>query len=156
MINSRGWSNTLLKENLFAAEKFLLKNSQKKEIFEIIPHKLQYKITRKGKGPIVRLDHLPLVRYIGKDLDGHVLINQPQPQLLSFEEVLPGLAQGILGMKEMEKRTLYIHPDLGYTGKKSASLAPHSLLIFEVEVIQADLPHVETNIPFVSKKEYIR
>ncbi len=45
---------------------------------------------------------------------------------------------GLLGMKEGEKRTLYIHPELGFG--TADTFFPNSLLVIEVEVVQADGP----------------
>jgi peptidylprolyl isomerase len=41
-------------------------------------------------------------------------------------------------MKEGEKRTIYIHPDLGYG--TSGMLPPNSLLTFEVEIMKSHVP----------------
>ena len=55
---------------------------------------------------------------------------------MPIKQSIPGFAKGMLGMKEGEKRVLYIHPELAYglTGQ----LPPNSLLIFEVEIVKAN------------------
>ena len=68
-------------------------------------------------------------------MNGELLQPDYEEELIPLDEALPGLKQGMVGMKEGEKRLLFIHPDLGY-GKES--YVPNSLLIFDIEVIKAD------------------
>lgn len=64
--------------------------------------------------------------------------------MISLDETIPGFNKGLIGMKEGEKRTLFIHPDYGYG--TSGYLPPNSLLTFEVELIKANSPKsVETD-----------
>lgn len=58
--------------------------------------------------------------------------------MISLDETIPGFSKGIVGMKEGEKRTLYIHPDLAYG--VNGSLPPNSLLTFEIEIVKANNP----------------
>ena len=58
-----------------------------------------------------------------------------------LDESLPGLNKALLGMKEGEKRTVFIHPDLGFG--THGYLPPNSLLTFDIEVVQANAPHAE-------------
>ena len=55
---------------------------------------------------------------------------------------IPGLKSGIIGMKEGEKRTIYIHPDRAYGTQ--GYLPPNSLLTFEIELIKANAPEADT------------
>ena len=54
---------------------------------------------------------------------------------LPIKQSIPGFAKGLVGMKEGEKRILYIHPELAYG--LAGHLPPNSLLIFEVEIVKA-------------------
>jgi len=47
-------------------------------------------------------------------------------------------------MKEGEKRTIFVHPSLGY-GDKGA-LLPNSLLTYEVELIKADISQKQIDL----------
>ena len=54
-------------------------------------------------------------------------------------------------MKEGEKRTIYIHPELGYG--TSGYLPPNSLLVFEIEVVKANAtPEQEDSFTSISKE----
>lgn len=122
-------------KNLKKAEEFLAANSQNKDVIELEKGKLQYKVVQKGGGPEVKPYFSPLVQYTSKDLDGFVFSNSSK-EVVDLGAVIPGLSKGLIGMKEGEKRTIYIHPDLGY-GTKEAVL-PNLLLIFDVEIIKAN------------------
>lgn len=130
-------------KNLTAAESFLKENEQKKGVISVDPQ-LQYKVLAKGKGKKVTADATPLVHYTGKLLDGTTFASSyetEQPISLPMSQSIPGFSKGLVGMKEGEKRILYIHPELAYG--VSGHLPPNSLLIFEVEIVNAgdaDLP----------------
>ena len=36
------------------------------------------------------------------------------PITIPLDQTIPGFSKGIVGMKEGEKRRLFVHPDLGY------------------------------------------
>jgi peptidylprolyl isomerase len=123
-------------QNLKKAEEFLTTNAVKQGIIVLEPGKLQYKIDKAGTGVKVEEHDSPLIRYTGKFLDGTVFGSTKEDDLISLDETIPGFSKGLLGMKEGEKRTLYIHPDLGYG--TAGYLPPNSLLTFEVEIVKAN------------------
>ncbi len=126
-------------ENLAKATAFLEKNKTKEGVVTL-EEKLQYEIKQVGIGEEVAQGTTPLIHYKGTLLDGTVFGNSydiGQPITLPLSQTIQGFAKGITGMREGEKRTLYIHPDLGYG--VNGHLPPNSLLIFEVEVMQANL-----------------
>lgn len=51
---------------------------------------------------------------------------------MPLSETILGFAKGVEGMREGERRKLYIHPELGYA--LFGHVAPNSLLIVDVEV----------------------
>lgn len=124
--------------NLTQAAAFLQENAKKEGVHEIQPGKLQYKVEKEGKGNAVEASYSPLVRYNGRYGNGTVFSVTEEPERLSLEEIPEGMKLGVLGMKEGETRTIYIHPELGF-GTDDAFF-PNSLLMIEVEVIQADGP----------------
>ena len=103
--------------------------------------KLHYKIEVSGDGAEVQPHFSPLVRYAGKFLDGTTFGSSKEDEMISLDETIPGITKGIVGMKEGEKRTIFIHPELGYG--TSGNLPPNSLLAFEVEIIKAQAPQMQ-------------
>ena len=126
------------KTNLQIAEEFLATNSKKEGVVELEPNKLQYKIEHTGNGEVVKPHCTPTIRYVGKYPDGNVFGASKEGEPISLDETLPGFTKAIIGMREGEKRTIYIHPELGYG--TSGYLAPNSLLTFEIEIVKADTP----------------
>lgn len=133
--------NEISNENLKEAEDFLQKNSRAEGVVTLIPGKLEYKIIKQGNGPEVELHSTPSIHYTGSYLDGTVFGSSAdlnEPIRLPLDQTISGFSKGIVGMKEGEKRILYIHPDLGYG--VSGQLPPNTLLIFEIEVVKANNP----------------
>jgi peptidylprolyl isomerase len=124
-------------KNLDDAEAFLEENAHHKGIVQLDPGKLQYRIDQEGAGDAVVANATPVIHYTGKYMDGTVFGTSAdgEPIPLPLDQTIPGFSRGIVGMKEGEKRTLFIHPELGYG--TSGHLAPNSLLVFEVEIIEA-------------------
>ena len=126
------------KTNLEKAIQFLAKNKKQKGVVALEEGKLQYKIEKKGDGQEVGPHFTPLIRYVGKYLDGSVFGSSKEDEVIALDEAIPGFSKGMLGMKEGEKRVLYIHPDLAYG--TAGYLPPNSLLTFEVEIVKAQAP----------------
>lgn len=120
-------------KNLQEAESFLEENGQKEGVFVRENGKLQFEILKTGSGAAIEPYHAPLVRYRAEFLHGPSLLEEPVEERIILEEAIPGLAIGLIGMKEGEIRKLYIHPEMGHP----SSSHPQSLLIFEVEVLSA-------------------
>ena len=125
-------------KNLDEANAFLKDNVHAKGVVEIIPEKLQYVILQEGKGPVVEEHGNPEITYTGKYIDGTVFGSSDAaggPITVPLDQTIPGFSKGIVGMKEGEKRRLFVHPEVGYgTG---GQLLPNSLLIFDIEVVKA-------------------
>lgn len=130
-------------ENLKKAETFLAENSKHDGMISLEEGKVQYVVSEKGEGAEVESHFSPLIRYTGKYLDGSVFGTSKEEEMISLDEIIPGLKAGLVGMREGEKRTVYIHPDFAYG--TNGYLPPNSLLTFEVEVVKANAPISETN-----------
>lgn len=126
-------------ENLEVANNFMKENKANPDIVELEDGLLQYKVEQEGKGDAVQAHFSPLVRYKGTFLDGNVFGESSEDELISLDETIEGFSKGIVGMKEGEKRTLFIHPKLGF-GDQQGMFNPNSLLTFEIEVVKADAP----------------
>ena len=135
--------------NLQKAEEFLSKNKKEKGVIEIEEGKLQYIRLQEGFGEEVKADFSPVIRYIGTLLDGKTFGESSKDEVIVLNETIPGFNKSIVGMKEGEKRKVFIHPDFGYGTMNF--LPPNSLLTFEIEVIKANAPKVEESAASVSK-----
>ncbi|MDP1879370.1 MAG: FKBP-type peptidyl-prolyl cis-trans isomerase [Parachlamydiaceae bacterium] len=126
--------------NLKAANEFIEKNKNDKTVKEIVPGKLQYTVLKEGTGAVVEPHSSPKIHYTGKYQNGTVFGTSEEmggPITIPLDQTIPGFSKGITGMKEGEKRRLFIHPDLGF-GTASQQLQPNELIIFDVEVIKAN------------------
>ncbi len=127
-------------ENLKKADEFLEKNKTSPGVNVLESGKLQYLVEHQGNGPVVTDKSAPLVRYKAKFLDGTTVdIPKGEDRIdLKEQELIPGFKHALIGMKENEKRTVFVHPDLAF--KTQGVSQANSLVIFEIEVIKA---HVE-------------
>lgn len=124
--------------NLMEAEMFLKNNISVSDVVVLVEDKLQYKIVQSGEGEEVSLSSAPCIYFKGYLLNGKMFGSSeksPEPVKIVLAQTIPGVAQGMVGMKAGEKRILYIHPDLGYGSAENMPILPNSLLIFEVEVV---------------------
>lgn len=128
----------LAETNLKAANDYIIQNKSKPNVKEI-EEKLQYTILEEGNGATVVEHNTPLINYSGAFIDGTVFSSSKEaggPITIPLDQTIPGFSKGIVGMKEGEKRRLFVHPDLGYG--TAGQLPPNSMLIFDIEVIKAD------------------
>lgn len=130
-------------ENLKKSEEFLANNQSASGIKVLEKDKLQYRVEKEGTGPAVDEHCTPLIRFSGNFLDG-TPFSSKEEERISLEEknLLPGFEKILLGMKEGEKRTAYIHPELAY-GMKNVDLPPNSLITLDIEVLKANAPAEE-------------
>lgn len=131
----------LAEDNLKAANEFMAKNAKADKVVVIEPGKLEYLIVQEGTGPAVTEHSTPQIQYTGKYIDGSVFGSSEQsggPITIPLDQTIPGFSKGIVGMKEGEKRRLFVHPDLGYG--TSGHLPPNALLIFDIDLVKADMP----------------
>lgn len=142
-MNEKDCADTLLEvfeqvtsKNLEETNSFMARNANKEGIVSLQKNKLQYKIKKHGSGTTVEKCSSPIIRYSGNFLHGKTAGTFQNEVLIPINEAITGFSQGVTGMKEGEKRTIYIHPELGF-GKKG-NIPPNSLLIFEVEVIKVN------------------
>jgi len=137
--------------NLALAEEFLKQNTNISGIVSLEEGKVQYKVEKEGEGSNLEENSSPLIRYVGKFLDGTVFGSSVEDEPIFLSDMISGLKSGIMGMKEGEKRTIYIHPDYGYGTQ--GSLPPNSLLTFEIEVVKANAPVAEESSPSIPNSE---
>ncbi len=141
----------LADKNLNEANIFMAENVKNEGIVVLEKDKLQYRVEKKGEGMVVEDHFSPMIRYSGKFLDGKVFGASQEDELISLDETIPGFAKGIVGMKEGERRTIFIHPELGYGS--NGYLPPNTLLVFDIEVVKANAtPAQEDSFTSISKE----
>lgn len=126
--------------NLALANAFMASNAKKPGVIALSPGKVQYRVVQAGKGQQVTLQAAPLIRYTGHFLDGSLFGDSDAsggPIAVHISQMIPGFRDGVAGMREGEKRRLFIHPDSAYG--VTNDIPPNSLLIFDIEVIKADV-----------------
>jgi peptidylprolyl isomerase len=126
-------------QNLAKAQAFLDKQAQQPAMQAIEGNKIVFKVDREGSGSAIKEGDIPVITYHGTLMDGSVFASSQstgQPIALPLDQAIPGFSIGLKGMKEGEKRTLYIHPELAYGTQ--GQLPPNSLLIFEIELLKAN------------------
>jgi peptidylprolyl isomerase len=132
--------------NLKAADEFMKKNKTEPGITVVVPDKLQYTVLSPGTGAVVEAHASPKILYTGKYQDGTVFGSSEEmggPITIPLDQTIPGFSKGIVGMKEGEKRRLFVHPDLGYG--TTGQLPPNELLIFDIEVVKANSDDAKGN-----------
>lgn len=128
-------------KNLAAAKAFLAENAAKDGVTTLASG-LQYKVLTEGSGPKPAATATVTVHYRGRLIDGTEFdssYSRNEPATFPLEGVIPGWTEGLQLMGEGAKWELYVPPDLGYGERGAGSrIPPHSALIFEVELLEAD------------------
>ena len=93
-----------------------------------------------GMGPKIQTGQVAVVAY-KLTLEDDTLIEKtsvrsPFTFTLGSNQVIPGLNQGVEGMKVSEKRLLRIPPELAYGDKDVGYIPANSTLIFHIELLQ--------------------
>lgn len=130
----------LAAKNLKEAESFLAKESKASNIKSLNEGKVLYKVLNEGKGAAVEAQGKVAIRYKGSLLNGEVFGESTKEEVLDMSQIVVGLREAMIGMKEGEKRLIHIHPEKAYGTE--GMLPPNSLLSFEIEVAQAKIENV--------------
>jgi FKBP-type peptidyl-prolyl cis-trans isomerase len=103
---------------------------------------MEYEVITVGKGKVAKDNDQVSVHYEGKLENGTVFDSskkrgEPFTFLLGAKQVISGWDVGVEGMKEGEKRMLYIPSEMAY-GERGVPgvIPPKSKLIFEVELLK--------------------
>ena len=116
--------------------KFLAKNrSDDPKVVETASG-LQYKILSPGKGGAKPTDtDIALVNYEGKLTDGTTFDKSQQPTPMKVTDVVPGFSEALKLMPKGSKYRFWLKPSLGYGEKVTGPIPAHSILVFDVELI---------------------
>ena len=125
-------------KNLERAENFLSELAKKPSVHVIENKKLYYEVLCEASDEAKRVsDEMAIFHYTISTLDGEEVLNtwkENEPKKVSLPDTIHGFSKGVAGMKEGEKRKIYIHPDFAYR-KTGWLVPPQSLLIFDVQLI---------------------
>lgn len=126
-------------ENKAIGKDFLAKNKVEEGVVET-PSGLQYQVLRQGEGT----EHPSAsskvkVHYHGSLLDGTVFdssVDRGEPISFGLNQVISGWTEGVQLMVVGDKFKFFIPSELGYGNRAAGKIAPGSLLIFEVELLE--------------------
>lgn len=99
--------------NLAAANEKFENLSKDESLQAVVSKRLYFKTSLPGLGKELKGAGLVRVGYIVEDPEGGILFANSDTWL-HLSQLVPGFAHGIQGMHVGEKRTLFIHPALGY------------------------------------------
>ena len=124
------------KKNLEGACLFLQKMVDKPTVHSLENGKILYEVLQEGRGTSsVQENGCPRLQYTIWSLDGKEIVTTRKgigSHTVPLAETISGFAKGVKGMREGERRRLYIHPEFGYA--LFGHVTPNALLIVDVEV----------------------
>ncbi|MBN2813097.1 MAG: FKBP-type peptidyl-prolyl cis-trans isomerase [Bacteroidales bacterium] len=127
-------------EQLAEGQAFLAENS-KKEGVVTLPSGLQYKILQEGEGISPVDTSVVTVHYTGTFINGEVFdssVERGEPAQFPVNRVIPGWTEALKLMKPGAKWMIYLPSDLAYGERGAQTIPPHSVLVFEVELLAVD------------------
>lgn len=127
--------------------RFLEENAKRAD--EVLPSGVQYEVLQKPPkgGRAVDTDNaLVEIKYVGRRIDGEIFASS-EAEVVTASSVVPGLAEVLLGMREGEKRRVFVPAESGYGSEaKGEVVFPESTLVYEVVLLRlADRPPVEAS-----------
>ena len=127
-------------ENKAEGEKFLAENA-KKEGIKTLPSGVQYKVIKEGNGAMPADTSLVKVHYEGRTLDGNVFdssYKRNEPTTLRCNQVIKGWTDALVNMPEGSVWEVYIPQEQAYAERETRDIKPFSMLIFKIELIEAN------------------
>lgn len=124
-----------LGDNLKSSEEFLAGVATRPGVTCVDEMLLYYEVVQDGAGPI--LDDARGSYYFNYKVslpDDRVLYDTKESgcQRVALDSVIPGFAKGVMGMRQGERRLLYIHPSLGFRSMHW-TVPPNMVLVMDVE-----------------------
>jgi len=138
LVNSSN-NKKLAIENTIISDDFLAKNKTDENVIET-DSGLQYQVMQKGEGtehPSV--NSKVKVHYHGSLLDGTVFdssVDRGEPISFGLNQVIKGWTEGLQLMVAGDKFKFFIPANLGYGNDSAGKIAPGSLLVFEVTLLE--------------------
>lgn len=126
-------------ENVAIGQNFLMQNKAAEDITETASG-LQYKILQRGEGTEhPTASSTVTVHYHGTLLDGTVFdssVDRGKSISFGLNQVISGWTEGVQLMVVGDKFKFFIPSELGYGDRAAGKIAPGSLLIFEVTLLE--------------------
>ena len=126
-------------ENVAIGQTFLTQNKAVDGVFETASG-LQYQVLERGKETEHPTANSKVtVHYHGTLLDGTVFdssVDRDKPIGFGLNQVIRGWTEGVQLMVVGDKFKFFIPSELGYGDKAAGKIAPGSLLIFEVTLLE--------------------
>ncbi len=123
--------------NIAEGKEFLAKNAKRADV-DTTASGLQYTIIAEGASEKIAPQDTVWVNYKGTLIDGTVFDENDTEEGISFaaNQVIRGWTEGLGLIGEGGKITLYIPSELAYGSRGQGSIAPNSVLLFDVEVLK--------------------
>jgi FKBP-type peptidyl-prolyl cis-trans isomerase FklB len=126
-------------QNIQEGKQFLSENA-KREGVKTTASGLQYEIIKEGNGAIPATSDQVTVHYHGSLISGEVFdssVNRGEPATFGVTQVIQGWVEALQLMPVGSKWKLFIPSELAYGAQGAGqSIAPHTTLIFEVELLE--------------------
>jgi FKBP-type peptidyl-prolyl cis-trans isomerase FklB len=125
-------------KNKKEGEAFLAANKTKPGV-ATLPSGIQYLVLKEGTGKQPRATDEVKVHYHGTLIDGTVFdssVNRGEPSTFRLDQVIPGWTESVQKMKEGSKWRIFIPSDLAYGPNGRPGIAPNTMLIFEIELLE--------------------
>jgi len=98
---------------------------------------LYYSVLKEGTGEFIKLTDEVSFNYIGKLTNGTTFDGQHKRNPVTFKmmDLIEGWKEGMMYIKKGGKIKLIVPPFLGYGDYDLPAIPPHSILIFDIEVL---------------------
>ncbi len=130
-----------LKERIEQGKAFMDKNAKNKNV-KTTKSKLQYEIIKSSsKGATPKPESIIIASYKASFIDGKVFDETKEaPAHLSMLNLIPGLEEGLMLMKEGDKYKFVIPPELAYGDSGVENIPGGATIVFEIELIKVLKP----------------
>ena len=126
--------------NKEAGEKFLKENATKEGV-KTLSNGIQYKVLTVGTGAIPADTSLVKVNYEGRLIDGTVFdssYKRNEPAVFRANQVIKGWTEALCHMPAGSIWEVYIPQDMAYGEREQGDIKPFSVLIFKIELLEAN------------------
>ncbi|MFC3608749.1 FKBP-type peptidyl-prolyl cis-trans isomerase [Stutzerimonas tarimensis] len=119
-------------------KQFLAENAQREGI-TVLPSGLQYEVLSTGEGPRPGREDTVRTHYHGTLINGSVFdssYQRGQPAEFPVGGVIAGWTEALQLMNAGSKWRLFVPSELAYAGQAVGSIPAHSVLVFDVELLE--------------------